>query len=216
MLKHPFAMPFLTAAENRDTFFTRIAHWLPRSDPRFHEIEEAYNDAKIAFQGRLRDSGIRYFEHLRAVALMLIVYLGIRDYELIIAALLHDIVEDDPRWTVDRVREKYGRRVALIVDYASTPRESDFPGCSKEELEQIYHDRFDMAGRDFFIVKMSDRLHNLITIDARPAAKRRAKILETEAHYLKYARQHGILYQELLVILKLAKGCRTRPRNRKT
>ena len=78
----------LRQAENREKFFKRIASFLAPSDPRYQLIEKAYKYAKNAFRGRERKDGGRYFEHLRAVALILIDYFRIRDHVLIVAALL--------------------------------------------------------------------------------------------------------------------------------
>jgi hypothetical protein len=119
-------MPFLSGAENRDTFFRRVAKFLPELDPRYQGICKAYEIAKDAFREIERDGGERYFEHLRAVALILLEYLEIEDYEVVIAALLHDIVEDKPEWDIQRIRNEFGDRVALLVSYLSQPGPDEF------------------------------------------------------------------------------------------
>lgn len=196
-------MPFLFANETRETFFKRIAAFLSQFDMRYKSVELAYGIAKDEFRGTRRDGGQRYFEHLRAVALILIDYLEIRDHELIIAALLHDILEDVPEWTTARIRNLFGARVAFIVSSASEPKVEEFG--SKEEAERIFHDRFRFANRDFFLVKLSDRLHNLVTLGDRPRDKQIAKIAETEEHYLPQARKHLILLPELRELVQLWK-----------
>ena len=188
-------MPFLSAAENRESFFRRIALIFPESDDRYQAILRAYNDAKDAFRGKPREDGQRYFEHLRAVALILIDYMRIDDHELIIAALLHDIVEDIPSWTIGRVREGYGNRVAKLVDYLTKPAKSHYP--NKEERISVYHRRFRKAPREFFLIKLSDRLHNLLTLAACPPEKRARKIAETKEHYVHYAELHFFLLHEI-------------------
>ena len=101
-------MEFLKAAENRETFFKRISYFFPTLDPRYKLIEKAYNAAKDAFRGVFRDDNeTRYFEHIRAVTLILVDYLRVKNYEIIVAALLHDIVEDVPSWTIERVRAEF-------------------------------------------------------------------------------------------------------------
>ena len=197
-------MPFLAAAENREKFFIRVSMFLPASDERYKLIELAYNEAKDAFREVKRSGGERYFEHLRAVALILLEYLEIRDYELIIAALLHDIVEDIPAWTIERVQTMFGARVAGLVEYLTEPTEEEFG--SKESAEHAYHGRFEFAPRDFFIIKLADRVHNLLTIDARPRNKQLAKVAETKQHYMPYARKHLILLPELRRIISLIEG----------
>jgi len=196
-------MTFLKAAENRDSFFRRIARFFPPLDHRYKLIERAYNDAKDAFREIYREDGTRYFEHLRAVALILIEYLRVKDYRLIVAALLHDIVEDSSYWTIDRVRAEYGDEVALLVAWLTKPSKEEFE--SKEARDEMYHGRFRFAPRDFFLIKLADRLHNIISLWACNAEKRARKIAETSAYYLPYAEEHLILYHELLEALESVK-----------
>lgn len=193
-------MPFLGGAETRETFFRRIRRFLPPLDARYQAVEKAYDAAKDAFRGLERSSGRRYFEHLRAVALILVEYLEVRDYEIIIAALLHDIVEDKPEWTIVRVRAEFGDRVAQLVEFLSIP-DDEFD--TKEEAERVYHERFEFAPREFFLVKISDRLHNLLTLRHRPRNKQIAKIEETKLYYYGFARRHLILLPELREVLAL-------------
>lgn len=189
------AFRFLRAAENRESFFKRIALSYPSLDPRYKAIERAYNTAKDAFREVKREGGERYFEHLRAVTLILIDHLRVKDYELIIAALLHDIVEDIPSWTVERVREEFGERVALLVQYLTKPGEKEYP--TKEEQEYVYHRRFHTAPRDFFLIKLADRLHNLLTLAVCSVEKQKRKIEETRRYYLPHAEMHFILVHEI-------------------
>lgn len=188
-------MSFLSEAENRETFFKRIASFLPTLDPRYQAIEKAYNCAKDAFRDKYRETGDRYFEHLRAVALILIEHLRVKDYRLIVAALLHDIVEDIPSWTIDRVRIEFDDEVALLVEWITKPSVEKFP--LERERDRVYYNRFRFAPREFFLIKLSDRLHNLVTLWACAPEKQARKIDETRTHYLPYAEQHLILLYEL-------------------
>lgn len=186
-------------AGDREKFFKLIAIYYPPSDERYKLIEKAYNDAKDAFRGKFRDGGERYFEHLRAVALIVIEYLRVNDYEMIIAALLHDIVEDIPSWTIERIRETYGSRVAMLVDYMTKPKRKF---KVKTECEHAYHQRFINAPRDFFLLKLADRIHNLLTLWSCAKEKRLRKINETIHHYLPYAEKHFILFHEFKAIIE--------------
>lgn len=184
-----------SGSENRETFFARIALFFPVLDYRYKEIERAYNLVKEEFRDIMREDGQRYFEHLRAVALILIVHLRVKDYRLIIAALLHDLVEDRPeRWTIQRVRAEFGDEVALLVDFLT---KHERPGMTDEECVDAYHRRFRFAPRGFFLIKLADRLHNLITLWACSPEKRRRKIAETRDHYLFWAEEHCILIHEI-------------------
>lgn len=187
---------FLEQVENRATFFKRVSCLFPTLDGRYKLIEKAYDDAKNAFRGVKREGGGRYFEHLRAVALILMEYLRVKDHELIIVALLHDIVEDCPEWTVERVSVEYGERVALLVEFMSKPNVEDFDG-DKEARNHMYHSRFESAPREFFLIKLADRFHNLITLWKCTKEKKLRKIAETKEHYLPYAEKHLILLHEI-------------------
>ncbi len=194
-------MTFLKAAENRESFFKRIALFYPYLDPRYQSIERAYNIAKDAFREVYRDGGERYFEHLRAVTLILIDWLGIKDHEIIIAALLHDIVEDIPYWTIERVRLEFGKRVALYVSWLTKQDAKEF--ASKEERDDKYHERLENAPRECIIIKLADRLHNVITLWGCTPEKRARKIRETKLHYLPFARKEIILYQEMVEAIEI-------------
>jgi GTP pyrophosphokinase len=194
----------LKQAENRKTFFKRIGSFLVPTDPRYIAIQKAYDVAKGEFRQEKRAGGERYFEHLRAVAIILIDCLRVRDYVLIIAALLHDIVEDIPSWTVERVKAEFGDEVAKLVDYLTKPPKGEYE--DKERLN-IYFSRLRNAPREVFLIKLCDNLHNLLTLwDFNP--KRRAKkIRETRQFYLRYAAKHIILIHELeAAVEELEKG----------
>lgn len=196
-------LPFLAAAENRETFFRRISLLFPTLDPRYQAIERAYDYAKDAFRGKSREGGERYFEHVRAVTLILIDYLRVKDYRIIIAAILHDLVEDVPSWTIDRVRRDFGDYVALLVEYLSKPPKSF---GTKAERDRAYHGRFRAAPREFFLPKLADRWHNTLTLGACPKEKRERKLAETREHYLPYAEEHFILYHEIIEAMEFAES----------
>lgn len=193
----------LTPAENRKSFFKRIAEFYPRLDPRYKDIERAYDAAKKAFREDERDDGVRYFEHLRAVALILL-YLRVTDHHMIIAALLHDIVEDHPEdWPIERVAVEFGVEVAELVLYCTKPPLEE---CgTKQEQDRIYHRRFIEAPRKFFLIKLSDRLHNVMTLGTCKLEKRVRKVSETLQFYMPHAEKHFILYYELKEALEQVK-----------
>lgn len=198
-------MAFLPYAATEETFFKSLAGYFPQSDPRYIMIQRAYQVAEDAFRTKKRDGGEDYFGHLRAVALILVVHLRRRDHFLIVAALLHDIVEDYfPVWTIDRIRLEFGPEVALLVDWLTKAPVEQFKG-SKEERDHAYHSRFRNAPREFFFIKLADRLHNLITLGACTEEKCRRKVEETERYYLPYAEEHLILLHELEEALEAAK-----------
>jgi guanosine-3',5'-bis(diphosphate) 3'-pyrophosphohydrolase len=196
---------FLMATENRETFFARIGEIFPETDPRYRLIARAYETAKDEFGKRkiFRSDGTRYFEHLRAVALILIVYLRVRDAEMIAAALLHDLVEDlRPAWSIARVRREFGDRVAELVYWLTKPEQGKrYP--TKEEVDRKYHRSLRDAPRDAAIIKLADRLHNLITLWQQEWERMRDKVSETRDFILPLAEKHTILIHEIEDILRI-------------
>ena len=129
-------------------------------------------------------------------------YLRVRDHEIIVAALLHDIVEDKVEWSIERVKNEYGERIALLVEYLSKPSRKDYPDDA--EREKVYHSRFESAPREFFLIKLADRFHNVYTLWACTKKKRARKIEETRKFYLPQAERHQILIHEIEWALRVA------------
>jgi (p)ppGpp synthase/HD superfamily hydrolase len=159
--------------ENRESFFARINPFMSPSDLR--DIEIAYMMAKYAhrsqFRKELDENGqqIRYFEHLRRVAIVLLDELNIRRPEMIISALLHDSLEDTKDITQEIIEHLFGKRVVTIVKLLSkTPKEG-------------YYDRLLKYGDcDVFTIKGCDRLDNLRSLKDTTLEFREKQILETK------------------------------------
>ncbi len=199
----------LQVGQTREAFFLRISTIYPILDWRYKLIEKAYDDTHEAFKDTYRHSGEEYFEHLRGVAMILIEWLYVTDYRLIIAALLHDISEDCPHWPIKKLQKEYGDEIAELVAWMTKP-DVALCGGSKEEVERVYHNRFEYAPREFFIIKMADRLHNLITLwVGYPTEKRVQKVLETRICYLPWARKHLILHSEMVEAIAILESGKT-------
>jgi GTP pyrophosphokinase len=132
------------------------------------ELRRAYLVAEQMHRGQLRKSGEPYITHPLAVA-QILAELGM-DTTTLVAALLHDTVEDTS-YTMDRLRADFGHEVALLVD-GVTKFERAFYG-EDAEVETI-RKMLVAAGADVrvLIVKLADRLHNMRTIEARSVASR--------------------------------------------
>jgi (p)ppGpp synthase/HD superfamily hydrolase len=180
-------------AENRSTFFRRVHTFvLP-----YHEgamlIAKAYQTAKDAHRAQKRKRGERYFEHCRMVATIAIDLIGVRDPEVIAAALLHDIKEDCG-WTIEQIEREFGKSAARLVAAVSMP-EGEF--ASREERMQAYHAQLLAGPSEVFLIKFPDRLHNLLTCEALSIDAQWRMIDETEHDYLPIAKERGLLYDEL-------------------
>ncbi len=205
-------MPYLNNPGNKESFLRRIERIYPYPTYEYLFIERAYQTAKDAFRGKYREDQLtRYFEHLRIVTLIGIEYLRIVDYEVIAALLLHDIVEDITGWTIPRLKKEFTVRVAMLVAYATKPPVSDFP--SKEARDKAYHRRFMTAPREFFYIKLPDRLHNIWTLGNCPLDKQKRKIIETRRYYMPYAEREKLLIHELEEVISLIESSWTEASN---
>jgi guanosine-3',5'-bis(diphosphate) 3'-pyrophosphohydrolase len=131
-------------------------------------LRRAYDVAERMHRGQMRKSGEPYITHPLAVA-QILAELGM-DTTTLVAALLHDTVEDTS-YTMSQLRTAFGGEVALVVD-GVTKFDRAFYG-EDAEVETI-RKMIVAAGADVrvLIVKLADRLHNLRTIDARSVASR--------------------------------------------
>ena len=138
------------------------------------QIQRAYETAEKAHGGQLRVSGEPYIIHPLNVASIL-VGLGM-DTETIVAALLHDVVEDTPV-TLEDVSRDFGQEVALLVDGVTKLGKIPFSSREEQQAENIRKMLLAMA-QDVrvVIIKLADRLHNMRTIDCMPDQKRRDKV----------------------------------------
>lgn len=146
-------------------------------DSRIKAIEEAYLYAKKAHEGQKRHTGDAYITHPIAVALILA---QIRmDPPTIIAAILHDVIEDTCIEKGD-VIERFGKEVADLVDGVTKLTQIEFESRAQAQAENFRKMVMAMA-RDIrvILVKLADRLHNMRTIECLPPEKRHRIALET-------------------------------------
>jgi (p)ppGpp synthase/HD superfamily hydrolase len=124
--------------------------------------------------------------------------LKVPDYELIVASLLHDNVEDFPEiWSLERVKRCFGARVAKHVDDVSKPPKEQFGG-NRELRDEVYHRRLLTVPRESKLLKLADRLHNHITMSGVGEKKWRRKVRETREFYIQQlAEPEGIFALEL-------------------
>ncbi len=154
------------------------------------KIISAYHFAKEAHEGQKRKSGEPYIIHPIAVAKIL-VEMGM-DTDTIVAALLHDVVEDT-EVELREVESKFGSDVALLVD--GVTKLGLLPLTSREEQQAENVRKMLLAmSRDIrvVIIKLVDRLHNMRTIDYVSEQKQRDKSLETMEVYAPIAHRLGI------------------------
>ncbi|PZN30141.1 MAG: guanosine-3',5'-bis(diphosphate) 3'-diphosphatase [Proteobacteria bacterium] len=153
-------------------------------------IREAYEFGAQAHQGQKRLSGEPYIAHPVAVAHILAdLHL---DAQTIIAAILHDVMEDTPT-AKDEIAERFGQEVAELVDGVSKLDQIQFRSRAEAQAESFRKMLLAMV-RDIrvIMVKLADRTHNMRTLGAVPPAKRRTVARETLEIYAPIANRLGI------------------------
>src|SRR5688572_1248696 len=160
-------------------------------------IERAYEVARAAHSGQYRQSGEPYITHPLAVAKLLAEWH--LDAQALMAALLHDVVEDTGT-TKTEISRKFGKAVAELVDGVSKIDRIEFATLQHAQAENFRKMLLAMA-RDVrvILIKLADRLHNMRTLDCVPAAKQERIARETLDIYAPIANRLGLisLYYEL-------------------
>jgi guanosine-3',5'-bis(diphosphate) 3'-pyrophosphohydrolase len=166
------------------------------SQAEFGRIRDAWQLATSAHAGQTRQSGEPYSTHPLAVAEILFDALE-PDADALCAALLHDVVEDSDTSLVF-IREQFGAPVAAIVDGVSKLARVGASTSNDDTLRKLVA----AGGSDWrvFAVKLCDRLHNMRTLGAVNAAKRRRVARETHAVFFPLARYVG--FQRIAIELE--------------
>lgn len=135
------------------------------SEAEFQELKAAYDFSAAAHEGQKRQTGEPYFIHPCAVVNIL-VDLGFDDVSTLVAAFLHDVLEDTPV-TSDELEQKFGKEVLELVEGATKLDKIKFVSAEDEQAENLRKMFFAMA-KDYrvIIIKLADRLHNMRTLDA--------------------------------------------------
>jgi len=153
-------------------------------------VAQAYEVAAMAHTGQRRLSGEEYVNHPLEVASILA---DLRlDAATIIAAILHDTVEDT-ELTIEEVEQKFGADVARLVQGVTKLGRISFRTPQQHQAENIRRMLLAMADDvRVVLIKLADRLHNMRTLDALPEHKRKRIARETLDIYAPLAHRLGI------------------------
>jgi guanosine-3',5'-bis(diphosphate) 3'-pyrophosphohydrolase len=187
--------PPVDLAEDLDRFRADIAGYLKPED--IAQIEAAYHFSSAAHRGQFRISGEPYISHPLAVAGTVASWR--LDPQALIAALLHDVMED-AEITKEQLTERFGKIAAELVDGVSKLDRIENQSYEEAQAENFRKMLLAMA-RDVrvILIKLADRLHNMRTLDAVRPDKRRRIARETLEIYAPIANRLGLndLYREL-------------------
>ncbi|MGB4812874.1 MAG: bifunctional (p)ppGpp synthetase/guanosine-3',5'-bis(diphosphate) 3'-pyrophosphohydrolase [Methylophilaceae bacterium] len=186
----------LLPADGEDSALThRIKPYLKPEDVTL--VWDAYRFAFAAHDGVVRKTGEPYITHPVSVACILAdLHM---DVPTLLAALLHDVVEDTPI-IADEIKDKFGQQVADLVDGVTKLDKIEFQSASQAQAENFRKMLLAMS-QDVrvILVKLADRLHNMQTIDAMKSSARMRIAKETLEIYAPIANRLGLnlIYQEL-------------------
>ena len=161
------------------------------------QVKKAFQFSDAAHLGQYRHSGEPYITHPVAVAELCATWR--LDAPSIMAALLHDVIEDTGSTKADLV-EKFGTKVAELVEGLTKLDKLEFQSHAEAQAES-FRKMFMAMARDVrvILVKLADRTHNMRTLDAVPMEKRRRVAAETIEIYAPIAHRLGlnIIYRDL-------------------
>lgn len=155
-------------------------------------IRSAFDVALDAHKDQRRKSGEAYIFHPIAVAKIVASEIGL-DATCIAAALLHDVVEDNPNYTIDDIQQLFGETVARIVDgltkISSLKKDMDVSLQAENFRKMLLTLNDDVR---VIIIKIADRLHNMQTMDSMRPDKQVKIASETLYIYAPLAHRIGL------------------------
>ncbi|MBQ2543473.1 MAG: bifunctional (p)ppGpp synthetase/guanosine-3',5'-bis(diphosphate) 3'-pyrophosphohydrolase [Bacteroidales bacterium] len=154
-------------------------------------IKDAYALAAEAHKDQRRNTGEPYIVHPIAVANIAAEELEL-DANTVIAAFLHDVAEDTS-YTVEDIRERFGDDVAFLVDVVTKRKKHNYEYTKQVDnyrqiLESVHYDIRAL------LVKLSDRLHNMRTLDSMRPDKQMKIAGETDFFYAPLAGRLGLYH----------------------
>ncbi|MFI3262651.1 MAG: HD domain-containing protein [Rikenellaceae bacterium] len=174
--------------EMMDSFW-QIEHFKSFSEEDMQYIKEAFELAYVAHKPQVRKGGGPYITHPISVARIIA-----EDFQQeanpIIAAFLHDVVEDTD-YTIEDIRERFGSDVAFLVSTVTKEKKEQYEMSKqldnyKQMLESIHYDIRSL------LIKLADRLHNMRTLNSMRPDKQMKIAGETDYFYAPLANRLGL------------------------
>ena len=179
----------MTVQEQYELLEKTVRAYNPAAD--FDHIREAFAYADRCHQGQKRKSGEPYIIHPLAVAQIVAEELKL-DSESIEAALLHDVIEDTPA-THEDVARMFSPTIADLVEGVSKLTRIQYATKEDEQMENLRKMLMAMS-KDIrvILIKVSDRLHNMRTMEYQSPEKQKQKSLETMEIYAPISHRLGM------------------------
>lgn len=172
-----------------ESIFSIMSKRVPESD--IVRLRDAFEFAWKAHWTQKRRTGEPYIIHPIAVAKIVAVELEL-DTDTVIAAFLHDVVEDTPT-KIEDISARFGNDVAYLVDVVTKKKKAKYENTKQiDNFKQILESvNFDIRA---LMVKLSDRLHNMRTLSSMPPAKQMKIAGETDFFYAPLAGRLGLYH----------------------
>ena len=179
----------MTIQEQYENLEKTVRGYNPAAD--FQHIRAAFEFAAEAHKDQKRKSGEPYIIHPLAVAQIVAEELRL-DSESIEAALLHDVIEDTAA-THEQVSKLFSPTIADLVEGVSKLTRIQYATKEDEQMENLRKMLIAMS-KDIrvILIKISDRLHNMRTMEYQSPAKQKQKSLETMEIYAPIAHRLGM------------------------
>ena len=172
--------------------FDELMYLIDKSSVKYNKrkIKKAYEFANLAHGDQRRVSGVPYILHPTSVA-CIVAEMGM-DTDSVVAALLHDTVEDTAV-TLDEVKAGFGEDVMNLVDGLTKISKIVYTDREERQAENVRKMLIAMSNDiRVIIVKLADRVHNMRTIECVKEQKRRDKALECMEVYAPIAHRLGM------------------------
>ena len=172
-----------------DELFQRMSLKEERED--VERLRAAFEFAREAHRPQRRKSGEPYIIHPVNVARIVAEELEL-GADPIIAAFLHDVVEDTP-YTIEDIKERFGENVAFLVGVVTKEKKDKYV-----QSKQVDNFRQILASMQYdvraLLIKLADRLHNMRTLDSMRADKQMKIAGETDYFYAPLANRLGLYH----------------------
>ena len=158
--------------------------------PQIEQINAAYNLAEQAHRGQQRSGGDPYIYHpIKVAEILAEMHM---DHQSIMAAILHDVIEDTSIQK-EQIAAEFGDKIAELVDGVSKLKQIKFQSRAEAQAENLRKMMLAMT-KDIrvILIKLADRLHNMRTLDGLPRSKQRRIALETLELYAPIANRLGM------------------------